>query len=356
MSKLFNKRSNKIGVPPGTLLHIGEQKTQKIKLGLVDYNKERVIEKENATIQECLGCMKGDDSISWVHVGGVHDPELIATIGKQLGLHPLMMEDILNTGQRAKLDDYRDTIYIVTRSLKYNAEKNEVDDEQISIILGKSFVFSFTESSDNQFKDIKERIKKPLSRFRVSGSDYLMYAIIDTIVDNYFVVLEKVDDYLEKLDESLVDHPGRSVLAKIQKMKREMTLLRKWIWPMREVASQLLRIESPLISQSTRVYFRDVHDHAVYAIETIEGFRDIVGNMIDLYLSNISQRLNEIIKVLTIVSTIFVPLTFISSVYGMNFDVMPELHWKYGYPLLLLLMLLVAGGMLAFFKRRHWLD
>lgn len=356
MSKLFKKRSNKIGVPPGTLLHVGDvPKCQKIKLELVDYNKDRVIEKENATIQECLGCMKGDDSISWVHVGGVHDPDLVATIGKQLGLHPLMMEDILNTGQRAKLDDYREYIYIVTRSLSYNREKDEVDDEQISIILGKTFVFSFTECSENQFKDIKERIKKPQSRFRSSGSDYLMYAIIDTIVDNYFTVLENVDDHLEKLDESLVDRPGKNVLGRIQNMKREMTLLRKWIWPMREVVSQLMRMESPLISQSTRVYFRDVYDHAVYAIETIEGFRDIVASMIDLYLSNISQKLNEIIKVLTIVSTIFVPLTFISSVYGMNFDVMPELHWRYGYPLLMLLMLLVAGGMLAFFRRRSWI-
>ncbi len=354
MTVLFKKRPNKIGVPPGTLIHVGSKKDNKIVLELVDYDKKTVNEKINPTIEECLSCMS-INTVTWIHVGGVHEPQIVAAIGKQLGLHPLMMEDILNTGQRAKLDDYHDYLFVVTRALKFNEDKNEVEDQQVSIVLGKSFIFSFTESPDNPFATVKERIKNEQSRFRVSGADYLAYALIDTIVDHYFVVLEQVDNHLEHLDGVLVDKPGEATLHQIQKIKRVMTLLRKWIWPMREVASQLMRTESSLIADGTKIYLRDVHDHAIYAIETIEGFRDIVSGMVDLYLSSISLRLNEVMKVLTIVSTIFVPLTFITSLYGMNFEHMPELTWHYGYPFAILLMIGTAVGMLSFFRYRRWI-
>lgn len=354
MSRLFKRRGKKIGVPPGTLVHVGELHNGKVSISLVDYDQRRLLEKENPPLQDCLSSMN-DATVTWIHVGGVHEPDVIAAIGKQLKLHPLMMEDILNTGQRPKLDDYRDYIYIVARALRFNEDKKEIEDEQVSIVLGKHFVISFSERSQNMFTPIRDRIRKEQSRFRASGPDYLAYAILDQIVDHYFVILEKVDDELESLDTALMNNPNHQILGKIQHAKREMTLLRKWIWPMREVMSNFMRIDSPLITNNTKLYARDVHDHAMYAIETIEGFRDIVSGMIDIYLTTISQRLNEIIKVLTIVATIFVPLTFISSLYGMNFDHMPELHWHFGYPYALALMALSALGMLYFFRKKKWI-
>lgn len=356
MNHRLRKRSQKAGLPPGSLIHIGDILSSRIKISIMEYSEAGLIEKEDVDIQQCLEHIE-TPAMTWIQVYGVNDPAKVAFIGNHFKLHPLILEDILNTGQRAKLDVYQDQLFIVVRMLlyKHGIKDGELKDEQVSIILGPNYLISFLEHEDNIFTTVKDRIRQSNNRIRRMGSDYLAYALLDTIVDHYFIVLEEMDVYLEKLEEELVSSPKPFTLQKIQHTKRDTIFLRKSIWPMREVISRFQRIDSPLVTSVTQVYLRDVYDHTIQAIDIIEMFRDIVSGMLDLYISNINIRTNDIMKVLTIVSTIFVPLTFISSLYGMNFEYMPELHTRWGYPLTLFIMLSVAVGMLIFFRRRHWI-
>lgn len=354
MLKILKKRTKKPGLSPGSLIHVGEKGAGAVSISLVDYDSQRMFEKKEATLKECLISLNSP-SPTWINVSGNHDSKTIDTIGRHFGLHPLLLEDIMNSGQQSKLDNYKDTIYIVIRQLIYNDKKQCVEDEQVSLILGKNFVISFLESHNNVFAPIFERLQNPKGRLRQRGSDYLCYTLIDCLVDNYFLILEKVDNHLEELEEELFHNPGENTLKKMHHAKRELVLLRKAVWPMREVISNFRRMESPLIQDATKLYIQDVYDHTIQAIDTIESFRDITSGMLDLYLSNLSQRMNEIMKVLTIVATIFVPLTFIASLYGMNFKYIPELEWKWGYYTVLGIMGLIFIGMLYFFKRKKWL-
>ena len=338
---------------PGALIHIGEVYSEKVKISIVEYSKDTFAENDNASIQDAVHYI-GTPELSWINIQGIHDPEIIDAIGKAFGMHPLVMEDILNTTQRAKLDDYKQYLYIVLRLLNYDPEYQSIDEEQISILVKKDCVLTFQESGKDFFKGIRERIRKPNSKFREMGTDFLCYAIIDWIIDQQFTVLEKVDDKLETLEEDLLNSPHTGILLKIEKTRREIILLRKAVWPIRDLISQFNRIDSPLIQESARVFMRDVYDHTIQLIDTIESFRDIVSGMLDLYLSNLTQRTNEIMKVLTVVSTIFVPLTFLASLYGMNFDNIPELHAKYGYYTLLGVMAIIASCMVYFFYRKKW--
>jgi magnesium transporter len=265
------------------------------------------------------------------------------------------MEDVLNTFQRPKLDVYEDQVFIVARSLIYNEKKGRIADEQISIFYGPNYLISFLESDKDVFAPVKERLRQAANRLRKQGPDYLAYTLLDMIVDNYFIVLEKVDVNLDNLEEELVNTPKPNTLLNIQINKREMIFLRKSIWPMRDVINQFQRLEEPQVTAFTKVFLHDVYDHTIQAIDILEGFRDVVSGMLDIYLSNINIRTNEIVKVLTIVSTIFVPLTFITSLYGMNFEYMPELHSRWGYPLVIFLMGSLTGFMLYFFHRKKWL-
>lgn len=346
-----------MGLPPGSLIHTGEIKIPKIKISVMDYDQNLVTEKIDATIEECL-IFLDTPSVTWINIQGVHDAKMIETLGRHFKLHPLMLEDILTTGQRSKLDDYKTTLFIVTHMLTYKTNgngKTGVDDEQVSLVLGPNYVISFLETHRDIFDPIRERIHNDNSRIRTQGADYLCYALIDCIVDNYFLILEKFDDKLVALEEELENQPTPKTLHNMQSTKRDIILLRKAVWPMREVISQFRRMESPLINENTKVYMHDVYDHTIQAIDTIESFRDITSGMLDVYLSNISQRMNEIMKVLTVVSTIFVPLTFIASLYGMNLEYIPELHWKWMYPFVLGVMLIIVIGMLYFFKRKKWI-
>lgn len=352
-SKAIKLRAKKVGLPPGSLIP-GDKKTDKIQITVFDYNATQLIEKQDVSLQECLKCLE-TPSITWINICGIDDIQTIELVGRRFGLHPLLLEDIMSSGQRSKLDDYKDTIYIVAKMLNYNEDKQQVEDEQMSLVLGKNFLISFLEFKNNIFAPVYERLRPNNSRIRQKGADYLCYTLIDCLVDNYFLILEKVDGKLENLEEELIKSPTPKTLQKIQRTKREITLLRKSIWPMREVISNFRRIETPLIQDSTKLYIHDVYDHTIQAIDAIESFRDIAAGMLDIYLSNISQRMNEIMKVLTVVSTIFVPLTFIASIYGMNFDHIPELHWHYGYYEVLGLMVIVTIGMLYYFKRKGWI-
>lgn len=353
-SKAIKSRVKKVGLAPGSLVSLSDKKPDKIQVTVFDYDADTLVEKHDASLQECLKCLD-TPGITWINICGIDDIQTIELVGRRFGLHPLLLEDIMSSGQRSKLDDYKDTIYIVVKMLNYSEDKQQVDDEQVSLVLGKNFLISFLESKNNVFAPIYERLRPKNSRIRQKGADYLCYALIDCLIDNYFLILEKVDEKLENLENELIQFPSPKTLQKIQRTKREITLLRKSVWPMREVISNFRRIETPLIQDATKLYIHDVYDHTIQAIDTIESFRDIASGMLDIYLSNISQRMNEIMKVLTVVSTIFVPLTFIASIYGMNFDNIPELHWHYGYYYVLAIMAIVTTCMLIYFRRKKWI-
>jgi magnesium transporter len=294
-------------------------------------------------------------TVTWINVDGLHQVEILEKLGEYYGFHPLMLEDILNTDQRPKMEDYGKYIYIVLKMLSYMDNSNEIVTEQISLILGPNFVISFQEKKGTVFNPIRERIRNDKGRIRKMGSDYLAYSLLDLIVDNYFIIMEKLGEKIEFLEEEVVTHPTPETLQTIHHLKREMIFLRKGVWPLREVVSGLERGESSLIKESTRIYLRDVYDHTIQTIDTIETYRDMVSGMLDIYLSSISNRLNAVMKVLTIIATIFMPLTFLAGIYGMNFKYMPELEWRWGYLMFWLIMIGIGAFMLIYFKKKRWL-
>lgn len=354
MQKLIKKRSKKAGLPPGTLVHIGEKKSDTPKITVMDYDEAHFQEKEIKTIEECF-LFKDKPTVTWINIDGLHQVEILEKLGECYGLHPLVLEDILNTDQRPKMEDYGEYLYIVLRMLNYNDKSSEIESEQISLVLGPNFVFSFQEREGDTFNPIRDRIRNSKGRIRKMGADHLAYTLLDSIIDNYFIILEKLGEKIEFLEEEVVTQPGPETLQTIHHLKKEMIFLRKGVWPLREVISGLERGESSLIKESTGIYLRDVYDHTIQTIDTIETYRDMVSGMLDIYLSSISNRLNAVMKVLTIIATIFMPLTFLAGIYGMNFKYMPELEWRWGYPAIWFAVVLISVSMLIYFKRKRWL-
>jgi magnesium transporter len=331
MKPLIRKSRKKAGLPPGSLVYTGEKSEEKVKITILDYDQDQVQEKVVETIEECLP-FKDVPSVTWINITGVHKVDIIENMGELFDLHHLLQEDILNTYLRPKIEDFEGYIFIVLKMLSIDDKKNELLSEQVSIILGKNFVISFQETEGDIFEPIRDRIRNGKGRIRKRGADYLVYALIDTIVDNYFVILERLGERIEGLDEELVVNPTPETLQIIHNLKGELIFLRKTVWPLREVINILQRGESELIEDSTDLYLRDVYDHTIQVVDTIESYRDMVSGMLDIYLSSVSYRLNEVMKGLTIIATIFIPLTFLTGIYGMNFKYMPELGWYYGYP------------------------
>jgi magnesium transporter len=354
MAKLSKKRSEKTGLPPGTLVHIGEKKAEKVNISLIDYDETQFQQKESLTVEEAVP-FKEKPTVTWLNVTGLHEVKIVEEIGKAFNIHPLLLEDIVHTGQRPKLEDLEDYLFFVLKMLTYDEEKNTLVAEQVSLILGPHFVISFQETDSDVFKPVKERIKNAKGRIRKLGSDYLAYALIDAIVDNYFVILEHFGEKIEVLQEEVLSQPGPDTLQIIQATKRDMIFLRKSVWPLREAISVLYRGESPLITGSVIPYLRDVYDHTIQVIDNIETFRDMISGTLDVYLSSVSNKMNEVMKVLTIIATIFIPITFIAGVFGMNFKYMPELEWRWAYPIVWLVMLTLGIAMLIGFRRRKWL-
>lgn len=354
MRRQARKRSVKSGLPPGSLVHIGESIAEDVKITVIDYDEGSFLEKETNSTEECL-LFKDKPTVTWINVEGIHNIDIIRKLGDCYGFHPLVLEDILNTSQRPKLEDYGDYLYIVVKMLHSNKGTHAVP-EQISLILGPNFVFSFQEGiKGDVFDGIRERIRAGKGRIRSMGADYLAYSLIDAIVDNYFVILEEIGERIEDLEEEVEANPQRKTLNSIHQLKREMIFLRKAVWPLREVSAALERGELTLIKEPTRVYLRDVYDHIIQVMDMIETYRDMLSGMFDIYLSSISNRLNEVMKFLTVVGTIFMPLTFIVGLYGMNFHNMPELKWEWGYPVVLVFMLVITYAMVAYFRRKKWL-
>lgn len=352
MKKLFKRRSKKVGAPPGSLIYTGDSIEKTTYISLFIYDAESIVEKHPKTIHETILHLK-EGKKAWIHISGIHDPHLINALGQHFKLHPLLLEDIMSPSQRSKLDDYKNYLYIATHIL--NLIGDNFEEEQLSLIIGENVLISFSEKKTDIFKPIEERLCKPTSRMRKRGSDYIAYTILDCIVDNYFLILEKVDVRLESLEATLLSGTNSSTMFLIQNSKKELGLLRKTIWPMREVINSLRRIDTMLIQETTRIYLYDVYDHTIQAIEAVEIFRELSGGLHDIYLANVNQKMNESIQVLTIVSTIFVPLTFLASLYGMNFDVLPGSHHPNGFLILFLVMIFVTVIMIVSFRRKNWI-
>jgi magnesium transporter len=354
MARLMKKRSIKAGLPPGSLVYIGDKRAGEAKVNVITYDEHQFQEKTFKKVEECF-VFKNKASITWIDVDLVNQTNIVEKLGECHLLHPLVLEDILNTDQRPKMEDFGDYLYIVVRMLAANGSNGDIESEQLSLILGPNYLISFQEKEGDVFNTVRERLRADKGRIRKAGADYLAYCLLDAIVDNYFVVLEKHGERIELLEDQLVANPTPATLQTLHALKRDMIFLRKSVWPLREVIAGLEREGVSLISDSTRLYMRDVYDHTIQVIDALETFRDILSGMLDIYLSSVSHRLNEVMKVLTIIATIFIPLTFIVGLYGMNFKYMPELQWHWGYPAVLLLMFIISLFMVAFFRKKKWI-
>ncbi|MEW6079100.1 MAG: magnesium/cobalt transporter CorA [Thermodesulfobacteriota bacterium] len=352
--RFISRTSKKAGISPGTLVHIGEKRTDEVRITLIEYNQVDLSEKTIKDVSELSPDLKNDQTVTWLNIDGLHDVSLMEAVGRTFGIHPLVLEDIMNTSQRPKVDDFEGYVFI-TLKMFYLNEDNTVETEQASIILGRNYVLSFSENIRDSLTIIKERLRSGKGKIRSGGADYLAYALLDTIVDHYFIVLDYYNETIESLEEETIERPRPDTLQAIHTAKREMIFFHRHIWPLREILGQMKRGDLPNIQSATQIYLADVYDHLTQVIETTEAFRDILSGLQELYLSAISHKMNEIMKVLTIIATIFIPLTFIAGVYGMNFDYMPELRWRWGYAAVWGIMITVAGGLLIYFKRKRWM-
>lgn len=360
MLKLFKKVSKKIGMMPGTLAYVGDKKHEEVKIDVIDYDASELQEKTVPAVEDCFP-FKDSPTITWINVNGIHDTDIVEKLGKHFDIHPLVQEDIVNTGHRPKMDESDNYVCIVLKMLSINNDNGGLDSEQVSIIFGNNYVISFQEKEGDVFNHVRERIRKTVPRVRFMGADYLAYTLIDAVVDHYFLVLENIGERVESLEDTLIDNPTPENMETIHDLKRELILVRKAIWPLREAIGGLERLESELIHDFTQPYLRDLYEHVIQVIDTVETLRDMVSGLFDMYMSSVSNRMNEVMKVLTIIATIFIPLSFLAGVYGMNFDTsassfnLPELGLRFGYIFFWIAVLVVGGGLLVFFKRKRWL-
>lgn len=337
------------------MVHIGKKKKAKTKITVIDYDKKTFSELEVEGLKECIP-YKEKPTITWINIDGIENTEILKDLGEYFNIHPLTLEDILNTDQRPKLEDFENYIYIILKMLSYDNEKeDEISSEQVSLILGKNYVISLQESEGDIFDPIRERIRNGKGRVKKEGSDYLSYLLLDAVVDNYFTILEKVSEKIEGLEDEIVKSPTQETLNTIHNLKTEMLYLKKSVWPLREVVNKLERGELSLIKKTTSVYLRDIYDHTIQVIDTVETLRDMLSGMLDIYLSSVSNRMNEVMKVLTIIATIFIPITFIAGIYGMNFSNIPELGWPWSYLVFWIVVLIIGVTMIIYFKRKKWL-
>ena len=339
---------------PGTLLHLDPMRSEKIKISMICYNKDNWTEQNFSNIDELLQheCI---EDVNWVHISGIHIVDAVEKICTKFKIHPLVIEDIVNRDQRPKLEENKDYVYIVLKMINYFENRKEIEYEQLSIVVGNKYIISFQENDNTTFQQIRDRIKKVDGKIRTKGVDYLAYALIDYVVDHYYIALEYLGEKIELLEDELMLDPGPNVLKEIHTLKTEMLFVRKAIWPLREIINALARGDSVLFHHDTLIYLRDVYDHIIQVIDTIEMYRDMVTAMFDIYISSVSYKLNEVMKILTIIATIFIPLTFIVGLYGMNFKYMPELEWVWGYPAVLILMAIMTAFMIMYFKRKKWI-
>ena len=354
VGRLVNRVHKKAGAAPGTLVHTGERKTDEVLIRLIDYDEADLEERVLERIEECYAVAE-DPPVTWINVDGLHDVELIEKIGEHFGFNRLALEDVLSTNQRAKVEEYPDHFLFILKMLYFDGDTESVVSEQFSFLVGPTYLFSFQERRGDVFEPIRERLREGRARIRSRGTDYLAYALIDAIVDSYFRILEQIGDRVEEIEETVLVEPTLESLHRIHHLRREMLVVRRAIWPLREALGQMYRGEIPNVTAETQLFLRDVYDHAVQVIDTAETLREVLSGAMDLYMSGVSNRMNEVMKVLTIIATIFIPLSFFAGLYGMNFEYMPELGYPWAYPALLTFMACIAGGMIWYFRRKEWL-
>lgn len=353
--KLYRrKRTKKVGLPPGTLVYTGEKPTVEPIIKVIDYNEKEIKENTYFEVNDNLNQVP-NSTIRWINVEGIHNIAIIENLGKLFNLHPLLLEDILSTDQRPKFEDYDDYIAIILKLLYWDDKKELVDSEQATLILGKNFIITFQAIEWNMYKPIRERLHTSKGKVRKEGADYLFYAILDIIIDNYFVVLDNRGEDIEEIDIKLVEDLTPETLQAIFKLKRELIYLRKTVRPMRDVISSLEREDSPLIKVSTKIYIRDVYDHIIQINDIFDNYRDSLQGLHDMYLSSVSFEMNEVMQKLTIMTLIFIPISFLSGFYGMNFLFMPELANPYAYPTLITVMICITILMLFYFRKKKWI-
>lgn len=341
-------------MPPGKLVYIGkERKETPVHVTVIDYDETNFSERKISKIEDAFP-YKDTGTSTWINIDGLHRTEIIEQIGKAYDVHSLFLEDIVNTNQRPKLEEGKENIFIVFKMLEYDGQSKSVNVEQISLVLGKNYVLSFQENVGDIFDSVRTRLRNPDSRIRKYGSDYLVYALMDKVIDNYFLIMEQIGEEVENLENKSEKIQNTKFVQQISQLKREIMILRRTIWPLREVINDLLRSEVKEIKPETLLFYRDLYDHTVQVMDAIETYRDSLTSALDVNFSLVNLKMNDVIKVLTIISTIFIPLTFIVGVYGMNFHYIPELEWHYGYFLVMLLMFAVAIGMIYYFKKKKW--
>lgn len=353
--KKFSRPLHTVGHPPGTLNdRPDDNPSQNITLRFIEYDESSFNEQEFDEVEDCLEIVDRD-RFTWIDIDGVHDIAVLKSLGKHFDLHPLLLEDIANPVQRSKVERYKGKTYIVIRLLEFDAQSEEVKSRQISLILTENTIITLHELTSEVFDDVRQRIRLGGPRIRTSGIPYLAYSLLDSVVDQHFILLENLGEHMENLEEALLVNPSQGILKSIHRLKRELIYLRKSVWPFREVVNTMLRDEDLPFHDEIHMYIRDLYDHTVQVMETIEAYRDINAGMLEAYLSIVSNRMNEVMKTLTIIATLFIPLTFVAGVYGMNFEHMPELHWRWAYPALWGFMGAIAVVMLIYFKRKRWL-
>jgi len=352
MARFFKNKRAALGNIPGEPVFIGKKKMETTDIHIIEYNEIELQEydpKPTGTIHTTPG------HITWVNVNGLHDIDVITHVGKLLNIHPLALEDIVNTGQRPKIEDYDNHLYLVTKMIRYDETLKEVHSEQLSLVLGKDILITFQERPGDVFEPVRDRIRKQKGRIRSMGADYLAYSLLDCVADHYNFVVERMGDQIEDMEDEIRENPQKSLLEKINDYKLEINYLRKIIRPTRECFASLARMDTDLIADSTLPFLKDLLDTVLQVSEITDTYRDMLSDHLDIYNTGINNRLNEIMKVLTIFSAIFIPLTFIAGIYGTNFDFLPELHFKYSYPIFWGVLLIIAGIMLRFFRRKKWL-
>jgi len=349
---LSQKRN--VGLPPGSVVFVGDEKTGPVQFSVLDYTVDRLEEAKLQSVGDILP-YRDSPTTTWINASGVHDEEVIRAIGDHFGLHPLIQEDIAHTGQRPKLESYDDHVYVVSKMLYHDDVEDHLRAEQVSFVLGGNYLLSFQEDPGDIFDPVRKRIREGRGHIRSRGPDYLTYALLDVIVDHYFVILEELGGRTEEIEDAVLDDPRPETQERINDLRRDLIFMRRMTWPVRELLSQLERLDSPLWSEETRPFVRDTYDHAVQVLDLVESLRDVVGGLTDLYMTSLSNRMNEIMKVLTIIGTIFIPLTFVAGIYGMNFEYMPELTVWYGYPAVMAAMAAMAFALLLYFRRKEWI-
>lgn len=354
VKRLISSTPKQIGLPPGTLVYTGDKEKEPVKIKVFEYDEANFYEQEFQSIEKIFEFKNSQKNV-WINIDGVHDIAMMEKIQNHFGIHPLAMEDILHTSQRPKVEEFDNYIFLVLRMFFYNNELRELKNEQVSFILSENYLISFLEDAGDVFDPVRDRIRKEGTKIRKNRVDFLAYSLIDAVVDSYFHILEQIGEEVEEVEDRLVLDTQKEDIQLVHRMRRNMILLRKSVWPLREVISALQRNEHNVIRSSTQIYLRDVYDHIIQIIDTIESYRDMIVGMLDVYLSSTSNKLNEVMKVLTIISTLFIPLTFLAGVYGMNFKFFPELEKDWMYPWgFWSITLIIIVIMLIFFKRKKW--